>query len=256
MPTKAGTRILKIEKTLETERSYISTQNQTNNNNISNKPHTSIGPIQQNYLQTPRDLCIETTRFSPRMTLQALKSHLTEAIQVPSTASARGRNLIPKPHSVADKRRSMMFPENVSPLEVARKNQFTIYNLVDPEYGIKYYGPIDTNMQEPCLYKSARIAMNKHDKQDHFTDLHAKQFKDIPAAKYNVLHDWSKPEMFASSVGKLRGFFRPAGKGLRQYRMSEQIMYDESKANKPAPNRYNFKDYFADTPKLAQKVDK
>ena len=49
-----------------------------------------------------------------------------------------------------------------------------MFNLTDPEHGMKFYSPNDPNMQENCLYRSDRIAVNKFDKPDHFTDKHAK----------------------------------------------------------------------------------
>ena len=134
---------------------------------------------------------------------------------------------------------------------MAKRGQYNTYNMTEPEHGIKYYGPNDPNMHENCLYKSERIAVNKADKPDHFTDKFALQFKHVPAAKYNVLHDWSKAEMFASSAGRLRGRFIPEGKGIKQYRMSEQIIYDETKEGKPGPSKYNHKEFFGQGPKLA-----
>jgi hypothetical protein len=77
----------------------------------------------------------------------------------------------------------------------------------------------------------------------------------VPAAKYNVIHDWSKPEMFASTVGKLRGRFQPEGKGIKMFRMSEQIMYDEVKKHVPA-GKYKIQQYFGTGPKYPEKCDK
>lgn len=94
------------------------------------------------------------------------------------------------------------------------------------------------------------------DKPDHFTDQAAKQFKDRPGAKYDVVRDWTRPEMFASSVGRLRGRFNPEGKGIKQYRMSEQIMYDEKKENRPDPGKYPPEQLFEKMPKYAAKGDK
>jgi hypothetical protein len=117
---------------------------------------------------------------------------------------------------MAVKRRSVAPKSNtITALEMAKRGQYKTYNLVDPEHGMKHYDPIDPNMQENCLYRSARMAVNKLDKPDHFTDKHALQFKHVPAAKYEVLRDWSKAEMFASSVGRLRNRFKPEGKGIK-----------------------------------------
>lgn len=56
--------------------------------------------------------------------------------------------------------------------------------------------------------------------------------------------------MFASSAGRLRGKFIPEGKGLRMYRMSEQIIYDETKNNAPGA-KYKIQEYIGTGPKLA-----
>jgi hypothetical protein len=104
---------------------------------------------------------------------------------------------------------------------MAKNGQFKTFNVSDPEYGIKGYAPIDPNLNQECLYRHDRIAISTTDRPDHFTETYSKQFKFFPAAKYNVLHDWSKPEMFASCVGKTRGRFYPEGKGIKMYRMSE-----------------------------------
>ena len=75
---------------------------------------------------------------------------------------------------MAVKRRSVA-PETttITALEMAKRGQYRTYNLTDPEHGMKYYDPNDPNMHEKCLYRSDRIAVNKSDKQDHFTDKHA-----------------------------------------------------------------------------------
>ena len=70
-----------------------------------------------------------------------------------------------------------------------------------------------------------------------------------------MVRDWSKPEMFASSVGRLRGRFPQEGKGVKQYRMSQQIIYDEMKENRPGP-KYEMQMVFEKIPKLKEKGDK
>ena len=44
------------------------------------------------------------------------------------------------------------------------------FNLKDPKYGLKGYNMTDTYQYEP-IYKPAKIAINKLDKADHFTDI-------------------------------------------------------------------------------------
>lgn len=56
----------------------------------------------------------------------------------------------------------------------------------------------------------------------------------MPAAKYDVLSDWSKPEKFATSTGRVRGRFL---KG-KKMTMTEEVLTVEKKKNVPAPNAY------------------
>jgi hypothetical protein len=62
--------------------------------------------------------------------------------------------------------------------------------------------------------------MNKHDKKDHFTEQFAKMKDFVPDAKYNVLRDWSKDVMCATTVDKLRHTFRPG----KRVSFTEQVM--------------------------------
>jgi hypothetical protein len=74
----------------------------------------------------------------------------------------------------------------------------TSFNLSRPKFGIKSYNVRDSHLEEP-IYKIPKIALGKLDKQDHFTDKAAFLTKKFPAAKYDIIADWSKPPMFSHS---------------------------------------------------------
>lgn len=62
--------------------------------------------------------------------------------------------------------------------------------------------------------------------------------------------------MFASSAGRIRGKFIPEGKGIKQYRMSTQIIYDETKKGHPGA-KYKIEEKIGkEGIKLAAAVDK
>ena len=69
---KGGTRILKITKTIETDR--------TSSVVPIMKPYPTIDVLRQNFLSTPRDLRIESTAISPRLGIRDFKTHLSDTI--------------------------------------------------------------------------------------------------------------------------------------------------------------------------------
>ena len=72
------------------------------------------------------------------------------------------------------------------------------FNLSRPKFGIKSYNVRDSHLEEP-IFKIPKIAIGKLDKKDHFTDKAAFLTKKFPAAKYDIIADWSKPPMFSHS---------------------------------------------------------
>lgn len=84
------------------------------------------------------------------------------------------------------------------------------FNLKDPKFGVKGYNVQDTYNIEP-IYKPAKIAVAKLDKQDHFTDLHAKITKNYPPCKIAPI-GWEKPPAFATTQHAKRYQFLKAPK--------------------------------------------
>lgn len=91
----------------------------------------------------------------------------------------------------------------------------------------------EPNLQEN-VYKIDAFSINKKDKKDHHLDVIVKQNAWVPAAKYDVTSDWSKPEKFATSQGRARGKFLKK----KKLTMTEEIGLIEKKKNVPAPNAY------------------
>jgi hypothetical protein len=71
------------------------------------------------------------------------------------------------------------------------------FNLKNPKFGVKGYNVQHTDNVEP-IYKPAKIAINKLEKADHFTDQHANLTKKYPACK-NAHVMWDKPPPFSTS---------------------------------------------------------
>jgi len=95
------------------------------------------------------------------------------------------------------------------------------FNLKRPKYGLKGYYMPEPNLHE-ANYKIDAFAINRRDKQDHEIDNEVKKHSWVPSAKYDVLTDWSKPEKFATSTGRVRGRFL---KG-KKMTMTEDILFE------------------------------
>jgi hypothetical protein len=65
-------------------------------------------------------------------------------------------------------------------------------------------------------------------------DLEVKKHSWVPGAKYDILSDWSKPEKFATSQGRVRGKFLKN----KKMTMTEEVLTVQKKKNVPAPNAY------------------
>ena len=106
------------------------------------------------------------------------------------------------------------------------------FQLNNPKFGVKGYNLQQTYSFEP-LYKPAKICIGKLDKQDHFTDNHAKITKNFPSCK--VGHDhWEKPPPFATTHHSKKYQFLKGPK----LTMSAMMIEDAKKKNIPAPNAY------------------
>ena len=106
------------------------------------------------------------------------------------------------------------------------------FNLKEPKFGVKGYNLQDTYSFEP-LYKAPKIAVNKLEKADHFTDLHAKLTKPYPPCKVGHV-GWEKAPPFATTQHAKKYQFLKGPK----LTMSAMTIQDAKKRNVPAPNAY------------------
>lgn len=104
-------------------------------------------------------------------------------------------------------------------------------NLKKPKFGVKGYNIQDTYTYEP-LYKIPNHikAVVKQKDRGNFMDDFLKYTKQTPAAKYNVLYDWTKN--FDPKTGK----FKKSAK----ITFTGEIM-NKAKKFKPCPGFYKFK---------------
>jgi hypothetical protein len=56
----------------------------------------------------------------------------------------------------------------------------------------------------------------------------------IPPAKYDTVRNWAKEEMFANSVDRGYGAFKPGSKVL----FTQEVMNQSTKDNYPCPTKY------------------
>lgn len=104
-------------------------------------------------------------------------------------------------------------------------------NMRKPKFGIKYYRIQDTGTYDP-YFKIPNVvkAVGKQKDRGSFMDEFLKITKPSPAAKYNILEDWTKK--FDSKTGK--------------FLKSEKLTFTgevmrQSKRSRPCPGLYKFK---------------
>lgn len=109
-----------------------------------------------------------------------------------------------------------------------RNGMRTTFNLTNPKYGMKHYTVRTSKFDEARI---PSIALNKLEKQDHFTDLAAKKTIKFPSAKYDIVRDWAMDPIFPNSQNRIRGQFLKA----RRVTMTEDTIGQMTKRGVPGP---------------------